>query len=141
MALRSARRGPVPRRAPARRHGAEAGQAAVELALVVPLVVVIVLAIVQVGLVVRDQVLVIHAAREAARVVAVHGDAGVALPAAGDAGGLHPDRVKVVVSGSLGEGKRVRVRVTYAAPTDVPLIGALVGDVQLHGTATMRVER
>jgi hypothetical protein len=34
----------------------------------------------------------------------------------------------------------VRVDVTYSAPTDVPLIGGLIGDVTLHATATMRVE-
>src|SRR5207247_8954779 len=47
------------------------GQAAVELALVLPLVALLLLVLVQVGLVVRDQVLVVHAAREAAREAAV----------------------------------------------------------------------
>jgi hypothetical protein len=30
--------------------------------------------------------------------------------------------------------------VTYEAPTDVPLVGSLLGDVTLHASATMRVE-
>jgi len=54
------------------RRGKEVkGQASVELALVLPLVVVLLLVVVQVGLVVRDQILVVHAAREAAREAAV----------------------------------------------------------------------
>jgi Flp pilus assembly protein TadG len=47
--------------------GPDRGQATVELALVLPLVAMLTLAIVQVALVARDQNLVTHAAREAAR--------------------------------------------------------------------------
>jgi Flp pilus assembly protein TadG len=46
----------------------------VEFALVLPLLLVLLLAIVQVGLLVRDQVLLVHAAREAARELAVRED-------------------------------------------------------------------
>ena len=49
----------------------EGGQATVEVALLLPLLATMLLAVVQVGLVVRDQVLVTHAAREAARAAAV----------------------------------------------------------------------
>ena len=49
------------------------GQAVVELALAVPLVCVLALGVAQVGLVVRDQLLVHHAAREAARAAARYG--------------------------------------------------------------------
>ena len=45
-------------------------QATVELALVLPVVATLLLAVVQVGLVVRDQIRVTHAAREAARAAA-----------------------------------------------------------------------
>ena len=45
----------------------ERGQATVEFALVLPLIVFALLAILQVGLVARDQIAVVHAAREAAR--------------------------------------------------------------------------
>jgi hypothetical protein len=47
------------------------GQSTVEFALILPLVVLVVLFIVQAGFVVRDQVLVSHAAREGARAAAV----------------------------------------------------------------------
>jgi Flp pilus assembly protein TadG len=117
------------------------GQAAVELALVLPLVMVLVLAVVQVGLVVRDQVLVVHAAREAARRAAVDPAPTAALEAARQAADLAPDRLTVVTSGRAGPGSRVVVQVRYRSPTDVPLAGSLVGDVTLNARATMRVER
>ncbi|HWI04001.1 MAG TPA: TadE/TadG family type IV pilus assembly protein [Acidimicrobiales bacterium] len=50
-----------------RRGRADEGQASVELALVLPLVMMLLLAVVQLGLLVRDQILVVHAAREAVR--------------------------------------------------------------------------
>jgi len=33
------------------------------------------------------------------------------------------------------------VTVTYRAPTDVPLVGAAIGDIDMHASATMRVEK
>ena len=46
------------------------GQATVELALVLPLILTMVLLALQIGLLARDQVLVVHAAREGARAAA-----------------------------------------------------------------------
>jgi hypothetical protein len=117
------------------------GQAAVELALALPLVLVLVLAVVQVGLVVRDQVLVVHAAREAARRAAVDPAAEAPVEAARAPSGLDPDRLTVEASGRGAAGSVVTVRVRYRAPTDVPLAGALLGDVDLEARASMRVER
>jgi hypothetical protein len=37
-------------------------------------------------------------------------------------------------------GSRVTVTVTYLVVTDIPIVGALVGDVTVTGEATMRVE-
>lgn len=122
-----------------RRKG-DQGQAAVELALVLPLLAVLALVLVQVALVVRDQVLVIHVAREAAREAAVSDDPAGADQAARSGGSLDPGRLRVDVSGRGAPGSRVRVDVGYASPTDVPLVGPLVGDVALSGSATMRVE-
>jgi Flp pilus assembly protein TadG len=117
------------------------GQAAVELALVVPLVALVLLAVVQVGLVVRDQVLVVHAAREAAREAAVEPAPDASRRAALDGSGLEADRLSVDVTGRGGAGTRVRVQVRYRAPTRVPLVGAALDDVELEATASMRVER
>jgi Flp pilus assembly protein TadG len=114
------------------------GQAAVELALALPLVFVVLLAAVQVLLVARDQLAVIHAAREGARAAAVAADAaGEGTSAATAAAGLDASRLSVAVT---DDGDRVTVVVRYHTPTDVPLIGAFMGDVTVTGRATMRVE-
>ncbi len=117
------------------------GQSAVELALVLPLVALVLLAVVQVGLLARDQVLVVHAAREAAREAAVEADPGAARRVALAGSDLEGDRLQVDVNGRGAAGSHVRVEVKYRAPTRVPLVGAAVGDVTLQASATMRVER
>ena len=120
--------------------GLGGGQAAVELALVVPLVALLLLLVVQVGLVVRAQVLVVHAAREGARAAAVEPGDGPVRDAVAAGSGLAAERLTVTVTGRDGPGSRVTVAVRYRVPTDVPLVGALVGDVTVTATATMRVE-
>ena len=119
----------------------EEGQSTVELALVLPLVALVLLAVVQVGLIVRDQVMVVHAAREAAREAAVEPNPDAARRAALAGAGLESERLDVAVSGRGAAGSRVRVEVRYRAPTRVPLVGAALGDLSLEATATMRVER
>jgi Flp pilus assembly protein TadG len=123
--------------APARTEG---GQATVELALVLPLVVLFLLAIVQVGLIARDEVLVVHAAREAAREAAVTAASGAARRAAEGGSGLGGSRLDVTVVRRDPPGGQVEVRVNYRAPTDVALVGGLVPDVGLSAKAVMRVE-
>jgi Flp pilus assembly protein TadG len=118
----------------------DAGQAVVETALVLPLVVLFLLAVIQVGLVVRAQVLVTHAAREAARAAAVDPAPDAAAAAAEGATTLDASRLHVEVAGREGRGSHVLVRVVYRAATDVPIVGALVGDVTIEAAATMRVE-
>ena len=104
------------------------GQATVELALSLPFVAAALLLVVQVALVAHDQLLVTHAAREAARAAAVG-----APPPPLDR--LDPARVQVEYD-QVGAGL-VRVRVRYQAPTDVPIVGALIADVDLDAEATM----
>jgi TadE-like protein len=117
------------------------GQSTVELALGLPFVVILLLALVQGGLLVRDRVLVTHAAREGARAAALDDDPGAVEQAATDAGPLDPRRLRVRVEGRGGPGSRVTVHVAYRAPAALPLVGRLVGDVELTASATMRVER
>lgn len=126
--------------APPLGHG-ERGQAAVELALVLPLVVLLALLLLQVALVVRDQVLVVHAAREGAREAAVSGDPNASKRGALAAAPLDPERLETRAAGRAEPGSRVSVEVRYVSITDVPVLGSLVGDVQLSASATMRVER
>jgi hypothetical protein len=98
------------------------------------------LVVLQVGLVTRDLVLVTHASREAARAAAVDPRPQAAREAAERAGGLDADRLRVHTSRRGEVGSRVRVEVTYRAPTSVPIVGALLGDRTLRSSATMRVE-
>jgi hypothetical protein len=46
----------------------------------------------------------------------------------------------VTATGRDGPGSHVVVTVRYRAPTAVPLLGRLLGDVDLEAEATMRVE-
>ena len=117
------------------------GQSTVEFALVLPLVVLVAMFIVQAGLVVRDQVLVTHAAREAARAAAVS-DADrpeAALRAARQAGELEEDRLGVTVSMLEGDSS-VRVVVSYRSLTDLAIVGALVPELTLDASVGMQVE-
>jgi Flp pilus assembly protein TadG len=119
----------------------ERGQSAVELALVLPLLALLALVLVQVGLVVRDQLLVLEAARAGAREAAVTADAGAVTGAARGATTLAADRLRVETGRRPPPGGTVSVTVRYRAPTSVPLVGRFVGDVELDATASMRVER
>ena len=57
--------------------------------------------------------------------------------AAAAAGPLSSDRLVVSIT---NRGGRVEVSVHYDAPTDVFLVGPLLGDVGMDASATMRVE-
>lgn len=124
-----------------RRQPDQRGQATVELALALPLAAVLLLAIIQAALLARDQILVVHTAREAARAVAVDPTPDAGQRAAEAAGLLKPERLDVKSRGRGGVGSRVTVSVGYRAPTDVPLVGRLFGDLVLRAEASMRVER
>jgi hypothetical protein len=109
----------------------------VEFAFVLPLLVLGMLAIVQTGLVVRDQLGVVHAAREGARAASVDPDPGDAVRAA--------HRTLPGADVRVGErpevGGEITVDVSYTSVTDLPLVGVLFPDPSLHASATMRVER
>lgn len=113
------------------------GQATVEVAFLLPVVVLLALAIGQVTVVAHARVSVTHAAREGARVAAV-GESDQAVRAAVLASGpLTESRVRVgVVRGDA----TVEVTVRYVDPTDVALVGPLVGDVELVAVAVMQRE-
>jgi hypothetical protein len=123
---------------PPDRDDGEQGQAAVELALVLPLVVLLLLAVVQVTLVARDQILVVHAARNAARAAAV----GERHPHNGNPDEpLKPDRLLVDIQRMGGDGSDLVVaQVRYTSATDVPLVGPLLPDIQLRAKAAMPTE-
>lgn len=117
------------------------GQSTVELAVALPFIVILFLLIVQVALVVRDHLLLVHGAREAVRAAAValtdRHDAAVF--GAQRSGPLDPDRLRVTEE-MLSGGDRVRVRVEYSSSTDLPLVGVFLPDIDLSADAVMRLE-
>ena len=120
---------------------AEHGQATVELALCLPIVALVLAAVVQVGLLVGDQARLWHAAREAARAAAVDADPRSAAHAARRVG---LDDVEVSVRPepvSRVQGRPVTVTLEYAPRERVPLLGRLLRRIELHATATMRIEQ
>jgi Flp pilus assembly protein TadG len=119
----------------------ELGQATVELALVVPFVIALLLFVVQVALVARDQILVVHAARVAVREVAVGGPMTSAravvvrsVPL------LKQTEVSTETSYQGGSPSMVIVSVRYRSRTDVPLIGRLFPEIVVEAKAAMRDE-
>ena len=98
------------------------------------------MAVIQVGLVVRDQVLVVHAAREAARAAAVADGKTAPTLAALQSSSLDITRLDVDIGSRGAPGSTVSVTVRYKSPTNVPLVGGFIGDIALAASATMRVE-
>ena len=118
------------------------GSASVEFALVLPLVLLMALALLQVGLFVKDQLIVQGAARAGARHGAVStDDAEVRQEVVDAAVGLDAGLIEVTVDREGGVGLSVTVKVTYHAPVVVPLVDWLFpGTIDLSGQAVMRQE-
>ncbi|HEY4608945.1 MAG TPA: TadE/TadG family type IV pilus assembly protein [Ilumatobacteraceae bacterium] len=118
------------------RGSRDRGQATVELALSLPLLFLFLLGIVQLVVIVRDQLAAELAAREAARAASVTTATGAAAQSAGEgAVSLRP----LVVS-TDSSGATISVTVSHVTHTDVPLIGALIPDIDVTATATMALE-
>ena len=109
------------------------GQATVETAFLLPVVVLLALAVGQVAVVAHARVSTTHAAREGARVAAV-GQSDEAVLASG---GLSASRIDV---GVVRGPSTVEVTVRYVDPTDVALVGSLLGDVEVVAVAVMQRE-
>lgn len=115
------------------------GQATVELALGLPVVFLAALIVLQLALVGRDQLMVAHASREAARAAATDPSAGAARDGALAAGGsIEPSRLQVDAD---RRGDRIVVTVRYHSRTDLPLVGPMIPDPWLTSTVTVRNER
>ncbi len=100
-----------------------------------PLVVVVVLVIAQIGVVVRDEIAIHHAAREGARAASVSADPDRAAAEAVDAAVALP----TTVATSVADG-RVTVTVTFDGWSGLPIVGRLVGPVTHVAEATMTLE-
>ncbi|MCP4222679.1 MAG: hypothetical protein GY773_04985 [Actinomycetia bacterium] len=126
-------------------RGPEQGQATVEAVLIAPVLVALALSVVQVGVVVRDRVLLAHVGREAARAAAVEPTLEAATTAARGATGLSDERLSVTFASPSGSplgtsGDRLTVIVRYRAPTTVPIVGILIPDIDLETLTTTRIE-
>jgi Flp pilus assembly protein TadG len=122
-----------------RRWGSERGAAAVEFALALPILVLILFGVIEFGGVYNAQLMVTGAAREAARTMALDGDASGAEAVALDAAhGIDPGDLDVSISPSTcAAGTDITVTVDY----DRPFITGLFGtSVELTGLATRRCQ-
>jgi Flp pilus assembly protein TadG len=117
------------------------GSAAVELALVLPLALLLALALVQVGLLAKDSLVVVQAAREGAREATVSSDGERVRQAALRGGGLAQERTSVEIRRGEGAGDPVTVSISYQAPMVVPFVAWLFPEeVTVRAAATMRQE-
>ncbi len=111
----------------------------VEFALVLPLVLVVMLGIVEVAVVARSEIQLIHAAREGAREAAASPDTRRSVAAVrsalGDAGG----RARVSVRRPARVGEKATVKVSLKHTIAAPIFGGFSLDLQAQ--STMRVER
>jgi hypothetical protein len=110
--------------------------------MVLPLLLVVTLALVQVGLVVRDRLVLADAARAGAREAAVTDDPGAIRDAVVRAGApLATDRIEVLVSRDGGRGTAVTVSLGYADPPSIPAVAWLFPSaIHLSASTTMRQE-
>jgi Flp pilus assembly protein TadG len=118
------------------------GSATLEFALVLPIVLVMALAVVQVGVLVKDQLVVVESARAGAREASVNPDDGAVEQAATDsASSLDPARLDVAVQRQGSAGTAVSVVVTYHAPIAIPVVAWMFpSTIDLAATAVMRQE-
>ena len=129
--------GSARRTLPRRRNGPpDRGQATVELALVLPFVFVVLLVGVDVALISRDAIRVEHAAREAARVASVQGDANAATLAATRALDANAS-----VYLSIGPpGGDVSATVTLPIADHLSIVGRFRPDLSVSATIHLRRE-
>ncbi len=111
----------------------------IEFALVLPLVLILLLGIVEVAVVARSELQLVHAAREGAREAAASPDTRRSVAAVraalGNAG--HAVRISVRRPAHIGDKATVKVSLTHTVVA--PLFGGF--SVELKAQSTMRVER
>jgi Flp pilus assembly protein TadG len=114
----------------------------VEFALVLPLVLLMILALLEVGLLVKDRLVLEGSARAGAREAAVSIDEAAVSQAVLDAAAsLDADAIDITVTREGGVGTAVTVEVDYHAAVDVPFVEWLFPSViDLSASAVMRQE-
>ena len=126
-----------------RENDRDAGSATLEFAMVLPMLLLVVVAMVQVGLIVRDQLILVEAARAGARAAAVT-DSDDQVRSAVDraAAGLAASRLEMTVHRDAGgQGTPVRVELHYDEVVSIPMVRWLFPEaIELRSEATMRRE-
>jgi Flp pilus assembly protein TadG len=117
----------------------ESAQATVEFALILPLVLLVFVLGVDAVLIGRDELLVIHAAREGARVASVTGDLAQATVAAKSRGAPSDATVSLVRVGG-GTDELVTVNVTWSLANRLLLLGPVGRAMSVDHSVTMRRE-
>jgi Flp pilus assembly protein TadG len=107
------------------------GQSTVELALVLPLIALLLLGLFQVGVIARDRVALVHAAREGVRVAVMDPSPEAVTVAVRGATSLDPSALRVELTGGTDSGDLVTVVVRYTCRTDVAVTGSVVPDVEM----------
>jgi Flp pilus assembly protein TadG len=120
-------------------RGSDRGSAIVEFAFVVPLLLVLMFGIVEVAVVARSEIQLLHAAREGARAAASSPDAAAAAAAARSALGPQGADARISVVRPAKVGSMATVTISLRHNVAAPLFGGF--PVNLGATASMRVER
>jgi hypothetical protein len=115
----------------------ETGQATVEFALVLVALVSVVWALLSLCLIVRDQVLVTHASREAARTYAVTRSVDAATSAARDRSGLGSE---LIVTVEPQADNLARINVSLSIASRIPIVGRFRPGLQVQSTLITYVE-
>jgi Flp pilus assembly protein TadG len=118
----------------------ERAQATIEFALLMPIIAVVFLLGVDGVLIARDQLLVVHAAREGARRAALTGDLGEAAAVVHDRGAPGNASVSMTSYGG-GTNELVGVTVRWNTSSRLIVIGRFVGGIAVEHTTVMRRER
>ncbi|MCB1256640.1 MAG: pilus assembly protein [Microthrixaceae bacterium] len=119
-------------------RASDRGQATVELAVLLPVVVLMMLVLVQGVLVIRDRLFLINAARVSARAAALDPTSSAMVDAL-DANGVASESLSVELDGSRQPGSVATVTVTRRV-SRVPVIGGVLGDVELSERLAFRIE-
>lgn len=111
----------------------------VEFALVLPLILVVLLGIVEVAVVARSEIQLVHAAREGAREAAASPDTRRSSAAVRAALGEAGRRARISVTRPTEVGEKATVRVSLKHTVAAPFFGGF--SLDLKAQSTMRVER
>ena len=117
----------------------EGGTAVVEFALVLPLVLVLLFGIVEVAVIARTELQLLHATREGAREAAASPDSARAASAVRAALGSQAKNARITVRRPDTVGDPATVSVSLPYRVAAPIFGGF--SVTLTSKATMRVER